>query len=152
MDITIRQAEDRDAPALAAMIADLFAIEKDFVPAPEKHEAGIRAILAREADAAAFVAEDVASGQAVGMVTVQLVISTAQGGPSGLLEDLFVRADRRRGGVASALVDAVEAWCRDRGATRVQLLADRTNAGALRFYDERGYGPTRMIVRRRFLT
>lgn len=142
----------RDAAALAAMIAELFAVEKDFTPAPEKHEAGIRAILAREEDAAAFVAEDAASGRAVGMVTVQLVISTAQGGPSGLLEDLFVRADSRRSGVASALVDAVEAWCRSRGATRVQLLADRTNASALSFYDEAGYGPTRMICRRRFLT
>lgn len=150
MDITIRKAEGRDAPTLALMIAELFAVEKDFTPAPEKHEAGIRAILAKE-DAAAFVAEDAASGEAVGMVTVQLVVSTAEGGPSGLLEDLFVRADRRRSGVASALVGAAEDWCRSRGATRVQLLADRTNAGALRFYDEAGYGPTLMVCRRRFL-
>ncbi len=150
MDITIRKAEERDAATLAAMIAELFSIERDFVPAPEKHEAGIRGILARGQDAAAFVAED-AAGEAVGMVTVQLVISTAEGGPSGLLEDLFVRQDARRGGAATALVDAVEAWCRSRGATRVQLLADEGNGGALRFYDRRGYGPTSMVCRRRYL-
>jgi GNAT superfamily N-acetyltransferase len=150
MDITIRKAEERDAAALAAMIAELFSIERDFVPAPEKHEAGIRAILARKEDAAAFVAEE-ADGGPVGMVTVQLVISTAQGGPSGLLEDLFVRESHRRRGVASALVAAVEDWCRSRGATRVQLLADAANLNALAFYGERGYGKTNMVCRRRFI-
>ncbi len=150
MDITIRKAEEDDAATLAAMIAELFSIERDFVPAPDKHEAGIRAILARTEDAAAFVAEN-AAGDAVGMVTVQLVVSTAEGGPSGLLEDLFVQGSHRRFGIASALVAAVEEWCRARGATRVQLLADANNAGALAFYDQSGYGPTRMVCRRRYL-
>ncbi len=149
MDITIRKAEESDATTLAAMIAELFSIERDFAPAPEKHAAGIRAILARAGDAAAFVAEE--AGAPIGMVTVQLVVSTAEGGPSGLLEDLFVRGSHRRRGVASALVAAVEEWCRARGATRVQLLADATNADALAFYGERGYGKTNMVCRRRYL-
>ncbi len=149
--IGIRAAEACDVPVLAAMIAELFSIEEDFTPAPEKHEAGLRALLARADEAAVFAAVDSADGKAIGMVTVQLTVSTAEGGLSGLLEDLFVRGAYRRRGVASALVGAVEAWCASKGVHRVQLLADSTNVQALRFYDAQGYGRTRLACRRRFI-
>lgn len=139
-----------DINGMARMVGELFAMEPDFAADPAKQRRGLEAILGSEA-AAAFVAEDSGSGRAVGMVTVQLTISTAEGGPSGLLEDLFVEESFRRRGVAAALVGAVEDWCAERGATRVQLLADRDNERAFRFYDAAGYLPTRMVARRRML-
>jgi GNAT superfamily N-acetyltransferase len=145
----IRRATMGDIDAMSRMVGGLFSMEPDFAADPAKQRRGLEAVL-RSGEAAAFVAAT-DSGIAVGMVTVQLVISTAEGGPSGLLEDLFVEEQYRRRGVAAALVGAVEAWCSERGATRVQLLADRDNDRALRFYDAAGYLPTRMVARRRML-
>jgi hypothetical protein len=48
-------------------------------------------------------------------------------------------------------MESIEKWARDRGATRLQLLADRTNFGALDFYDNIGWLPTRLICLRRKL-
>lgn len=134
---------------MVRMIGLLFSIEKDFLPAPDKQRAGLRILLA-SADAAAFVAED-EGGSAVGMVTVQLLASTAVGGLSGLLEDLYVEAGSRRRGAASALVAAAEDWCRSRGAARLQLLADAGNEAALRFYEAEGFASTRMVARKKTL-
>lgn len=145
-----------DIDAMSRMVGGLFSTEPDFAADPAKQRRGLEAIL-RSGEAAAFVAAaDPAAevpdpGIAIGMVTVQLVISTAEGGPSGLLEDLFVEEPYRRRGVAAALVGAAEDWCSERGATRVQLLADRDNERAFRFYDSAGYLPTRMVARRRML-
>ena len=130
------------------MIGELFGVEADFSADTKKQEQGLLAILGSK-EAAAFVAAE--GGLLIGMVTVQLTISTAEGGPSGLLEDLFVKKERRGRGVATALVDAVEAWCSERSAHRVQLLVDLGNEGALKFYGARGYGETRMAARRRFI-
>jgi GNAT superfamily N-acetyltransferase len=145
----IRRATMGDIDAMSRMLGGLFSSEPDFAADPPKQRRGLEAVL-RSGEAAAFVAET-DPGIAVGMVTVQLVISTAEGGPSGLLEDLFVEEPYRREGVGAALVGAVEAWCLERGATRVQLLADRDNERAFRFYDAAGYLPTRMVARRRML-
>ncbi len=132
------------------MVGELFSLERDFAVDAGRQRRGLEAILASP-EAAAFVAVDEGSGKRFGMVTAQLTISTAEGGPSGLLEDLFVEEGRRRMGAAGALVAAAEAWCLERGARRVQLLADRGNAGALAFYDRAGYRETRMVARRRML-
>jgi GNAT superfamily N-acetyltransferase len=154
--MVIRKATMGDLDAMVAMVGSLFSLEPDFAADPAKQRRGLEAIVGSGA-AAAFVAatdsvaEDPAPGRAVGMVTVQLTISTAEGGSSGLLEDLFVEEGHRRCGVAAALVGAAEAWCAARGATRVQLLADRGNERAGRFYDAAGYLPTRMVARRRML-
>jgi GNAT superfamily N-acetyltransferase len=146
--MTVRRASTSDIPQMARMVGRLFSIEADFAVDPERQRRGLAAIVASES-AAAFVAEE--GGALAGMVTIQLTISTAEGGPSGLLEDLFVEEAFRRSGVAGLLVAEAEAWCSERGGSRVQLLADRDNEGALRFYDAVGYLPTRMIARRRML-
>jgi len=146
----IRAAATADLVEMARMIGELFGIEKDFSADFEKQERALEAIIASDA-AAAFVAVDDASEGLLGMVTVQLTISTAQGGHSGLLEDLYVKAAHRGRGTASSLVAAAESWCSSRGAKRVQLLVDISNEGALRFYDARGYLETSLAARRRFI-
>lgn len=146
----IRTARSDDVPEMARMIGELFGVEKDFSSNLERQERGLRAILASDA-AAAFVAVVEPGDEIIGMVTVQLTISTAQGGPSGLLEDLFVKEAHRGRGTAARLVEAVELWCSSRGAHRVQLLVDLTNEGAIKFYSARGYLETRMAARRRFI-
>ncbi len=89
------------------------------------------------------------AGEVVGMVTAQLVVSTAEGAPSAWIEDLVVDAAERGRGTGGALLRAVEGWARARGATRLQLLADRENARALAFYARMGWAGTRLVGLRR---
>jgi GNAT superfamily N-acetyltransferase len=146
----ITRAEAKDVGDMARMIGELFALERDFSADEARQRRGLELLIDSEA-AAAFLAVDEEGGAGFGMVTVQLTVSTAEGGPSGLLEDLFVEEGRRREGAASALVAAAEAWCLGRGARRVQLLADEGNALALAFYDKALYRETRMVARRKTL-
>ena len=85
----------------------------------------------------------------VGMGSAQLLVSTAEGGASALIEDIVVDAQWRRNGIGRRIIDALERWGIERGVTRMQLLADRTNFAALDFYDRIGWLPTRMICLRR---
>lgn len=148
--MNIRKADTSDLPAMSSMIARLFSIESDFAIDRAKQERGLRALLDSE-HAAVFVAFEDSPANAIGMVTVQLTISTAEGGFSALIEDLFVGEAFRGRGLATALIHAAEDWCRSRGASRVQLLADYTNEGALKFYDHMGFAETKMRMRRRYL-
>jgi GNAT superfamily N-acetyltransferase len=83
------------------------------------------------------------------MVTGQLVVSTSEGGGSVLVEDMVVIGSARRQGIGRLLLRAVETWGRGRGASRLQLLADRENEAALRFYERLGWSGTRLVCLRR---
>ena len=84
----------------------------------------------------------------IGMATAQLLISTAEGGPALLVEDLVVIPGQQNCGVGSGLLQALAAWGRAHGASRMQLLADRTNTTALHFYKNRGWQKTQLICLR----
>jgi GNAT superfamily N-acetyltransferase len=83
------------------------------------------------------------------MVTGQLVVSTAEGAASVWVEDMVVAAPSRRLGVGRQLLRAVEEWGAGRGATRLQLLADRENRSALAFYGSLGWTGTQLVCLRR---
>ncbi|WP_193609583.1 GNAT family N-acetyltransferase [Nocardioides lijunqiniae] len=55
------------------------------------------------------------------------------------LQRIAVRGDRRRGGVATELLDAVVSLASDGGADRLLLEVRDTNAPALAFYAARGF-------------
>lgn len=144
--VTIRPAEGADVEEMVDLLGRLFAIEADFAADAAKQRAGLRLLLDRP-DAFLAVAE--ADGRAVGMCSVQILVSTAEGGRVGLLEDLVVREEVRGRGIGTGLLQAAEGWARDRGLLRLQLLADRTNAPALGFYGARKWGSTRLVALRR---
>ena len=104
-------------------------------------------MLLDSASAGIWVAER--CGRVVGMVTVQLVISTVEGGVSGLLEDLVVSSAYRHRGIGRALLDAAVRWSCEQGATRMQLLTDGRNVPALIFYRKQEWKQTSMIALRR---
>lgn len=143
----VRPATAADLEALVRLLGALFAIESDFRPDPEKQRRGLRLMLEDPTRRLVLVA--VEGGAVIGMVTVQLLVSTAEGGEAGLLEDLVVDEGHRGAGVGRRLVEAAEAWTRARGATRLQLLADADNAPALRFYGRMGWASTRLVALRR---
>jgi GNAT superfamily N-acetyltransferase len=144
---TLRHATPADIPTLVGLLGALFALEADFTPDPERQRRGLLRMLEEPERRLVLVAEE--RGAVVGMVTVQLVVSTAEGGEAGQLEDLVVAEASRGAGVGRSLVEAAERWARAHGATRLQLLADRGNAPALGFYARVGWAPTRLVCLRR---
>jgi ribosomal protein S18 acetylase RimI-like enzyme len=147
MEIRIRPASAADVEALVALLGELFSIERDFRPDPARQRSGLALMLADAARRGVFAAER--AGAVVGMVTAQLLVSTAEGAPSVVVEDLIVERRARGCGVGRALLRAVEGWARQRGATRLQLLADRENAPALAFYEATGWSGTQLVCLRR---
>ncbi len=147
LEISIRPATPEDVDALVALLRVLFGIESDFRPDPERQRRGLARLLADGERSRVLVAER--GTTAVGMVTAQLVVSTAEGAPSAWVEDVVVDAAERGRGVGGWLLAAVERWARERGATRLQLLADRENAPAVRFYERHGWRSTKLVCLRR---
>ena len=142
----IRPASGGDLPAMTRLLQELFAVETEFIVDAEKQRTGLQMLL-DSARAGIWVAER--RGRIVGMVTVQLMISTAEGGLSGLLEDLVVSSAYRHRGLGKALLSAAVKWSRDQGATRIQLLADGRNVPAIIFYRKQDWKQTNMIALRR---
>ena len=96
-----------------------------------------------------LVAED--AGKVVGMCTGQLVVSTAEGGPSVLVEDMVIDPAFQGQGLGRALLDAMLQWAGTQGATRLQLLADKNNQAALDFYEHLGWRSTSLVCLRHIL-
>jgi GNAT superfamily N-acetyltransferase len=143
----IRPAREGDLPALSDLLDELFAIETDFAPDRARQRRGLSALLNAGERACVLVAEE--RGKAIGMATCQVLISTAEGGEVGLVEDVVVGAARRGQGVGQALVRELELWAKGRRLLRLQLLADGGNTAALRFYRRLGWCPTQLVALRR---
>jgi GNAT superfamily N-acetyltransferase len=144
--LELRPARRADLAALVALLGQLFRIESDFSPVAARQRRGLTRLLG---DRRARVLVAARGGRVVGMVTAQLVVSTAEGAPSAWVEDLVVDDAERGRGVGARLLDGIARWAGSRGATRLQLLADRENAGALRFYAREGWAETRLVCWRR---
>ncbi len=143
----IRPANPSDINAMLGLLHQLFALEVDFRFSAKRQQRGLELLLATPT-ARVMVAEE--GGEVVGMATAQLVISTAEGEPSLLIEDLVVTPPRQNQGIAGALLLALDAWGAGMGARRMQLLADRTNTPALDFYRRKGWRTTKLICLRKY--
>jgi len=146
VNVLVRGATVKDLDAMVRLLGVLFSIESDFRPDPSRQRRGL-AMLLGDPRSAVLVAE--VQGTVVGMATVQLLVSTAEGDLSGLVEDVVVDESARRARIGTLLVEACEQWARARNATRLQLLADRDNAPALAFYARRGWRHTRLACMRK---
>lgn len=145
----VRTARPQDLEQLVELLRLLFAIEEDFNVNADKQRQGLALVLDDERSRV-LVTE--VHGKVVGMCTGQLVISTAEGGPAVLVEDVVVDPGHRGQGIGRALLDALATWARNQGASRMQLLADTNNRPALVFYDRRGWQRTALICLRRHLS
>lgn len=144
MSATIRPARIEDIPAMAELLGQLFAIEADFSVDEQRQICGLSHL--HQSAACLLVAEE--DGMVAGMVSIQPLISTAEGGVVGLLEDLVVQEQRRGRGIGGLLLAAALDWAREHGMRRVQLLADRANTDALRFYADKGWRQTQLVCLR----
>jgi ribosomal protein S18 acetylase RimI-like enzyme len=158
-DIRVEAADKTDIPALIELLTLLFSIEQDFCPDPEKQRRGLEGLLERPENGVLLVARDLGKeeesrprkGPAIGMVSAQLVISTASGAPSAWVEDLVLKPEYRKMSIGRQLLAAAATWAKQKGARRLQLLADADNTPALAFYERLCWQPTRLFAWRTFI-
>lgn len=86
-----------------------------------------------------FIAEDLESHQMIGFTQLYPGFSSLRLGRLWNLEDLFVRGDMRRCGVASALMERAETFVRESHAVGLALSTAHTNANANALYTKRGW-------------
>lgn len=146
----IENASAQDIPALIALLAILFGIEADFQADVAKQKKGLALLINHPEGGVIKVAKN-QTGQVIGMVSAQLVISTAQGSPSAWVEDMVVEEAYRDKGVGKALLEAALFWAKGKGATRAQLLVDTENTAALGYYAHLGWEGTQLQARKIFL-
>jgi GNAT superfamily N-acetyltransferase len=136
----IRAATPEDVGLLLEMFTELAEYEKltDLLQAtPERLH---RALFDAPPAASALIAE--VDGQAAGYAIHFPTFSTFLAIQGVWLEDLYVRPAHRKGGVGRALLAAVAALARERGAERLEWSALDWNELALGFY--RGLGAQQM--------
>ncbi|MDO8790159.1 MAG: GNAT family N-acetyltransferase [Sulfuritalea sp.] len=142
----IEFAGTRDIETMADLLHELFTLESDFKPERAKQLAALKWILDHPAHGRLFVARE--GDQVVGMANALISISTAEGGPVLILEDVILAASHRGNGHGRHLVEHVLAWAHSQNISRVTLLADKDNAAALVFYERLGFEESAMVVRR----
>jgi ribosomal protein S18 acetylase RimI-like enzyme len=92
----------------------------------------------RTTDSTVFVAHD--DGTITGSVMVGF------DGHRGWVYYLAVSPDRRGQGIGKALMAAAEAWLRECGASKLQLMVRRDNVAAIGFYESLGLEKQDVVV------
>ncbi|MCG7871224.1 MAG: GNAT family N-acetyltransferase [Candidatus Thiodiazotropha lotti] len=143
---TISSVERSDFDKMVDLLRQLFSIEADFNVDPDKQRRGLELLQASETAEIFVVRSD--GQEIVAMATLQLVVSTAEGGLVAWMEDVVVDADHRGQGVGALLLSHIKRWLENRGIKRVQLVADRDNRLALDFYKKQGWQEINLNVLR----
>ena len=119
-------------------------------PEPPRSRGDLRRQLA-ESDRLTLVADE--QGDPVGLAEARLVDTPEepqlQPRRRVYLDGLVVAARWQRRGVGRALLEAVEAWARGRGATDILLTVWTGNRAAEAFYGELGFRPHNQVLGRR---
>lgn len=134
---TVREA----SPAELAAAAELFDAYRQFYNCPPDLGTARAFMQARLAQRDSWVALAWRGEQAVGLCQCYPVFSSTapRPGPAMLLNDLYVRADARGGGVARALMRAAEAHARAQGCVSMELSTARDNHRAQALYEGEGW-------------
>jgi GNAT superfamily N-acetyltransferase len=147
---TIRLATSADLPALGRLGATLMRTHHDFDPQrfmdpgtdPADGYAWFLGRQLRGDDVVIFVAEQ--QGEVVGYVYAGLepVSWKELRDACGFIHDVVVDERARRGGTATALIEAAVVWLRQRGAPRVMLWTAEQNPGAHELFARLGFRRT----------
>lgn len=144
--VTMAVAERSHVPALLSLLDELLTLEQDFKPSAQKQVLGLLQIIDHPECGRIFTASH--HNTVVGMATVLCTVSTAEGGPVLLLEDVIVARPYRGQGVGGLLMQHLIGWSQANGFLRITLLTDRLNTGAQRFYARHGFVQSSMAVMR----
>ena len=145
--IIIRKAETYDINQMVSLLKELFSIEEDFTFNETIQRNGLAMMLGNNEKRCIMVAAS--GGQVIGMISAQLLVSTAEGGMVALIEDMVVAKSYRGHGIGKKLLLSTEKWTNKKCAKRLQLLADRNNFHALGFYKKQKWATTQLICLRK---
>jgi GNAT superfamily N-acetyltransferase len=132
--VVIRTPRPGDVDAIAALLAEL-----GYPTSPEAVQARLTE-LGKQTHVVVFVAD---AGQgAAGLATAYIVPVVHADRPVAVLSALVVHEGQRRRGVGRQLVEAAQAWARDRQAYRITVSSGLARQGAHSFYERLGYEHT----------
>jgi len=133
----VRTASPEDADHVAALLHD-FNTEFD-TPSPGAAALArrLRALLATEHTIAV-----VAEIPPVGVALITLRPNVWYDGGVALLDEMYVRPDRRGEGIGTAILEHAIELVRRRGAGLFEINVDEGDAGARRFYERHGFTTT----------
>ena len=135
----MRPAGTEDTSLLVTLMTEFYA------------ESGTPLDTARAAEAfAALLADDrlgkvwlIQAGDAdVGYVVITFSYSMEFGGPNAFVDDLFIQEPFRGGGLGTAVMQEVRAYCEEHGVRALHLETGRDNASALALYRRAGFKVT----------
>jgi GNAT superfamily N-acetyltransferase len=131
----IRPATAADMETLFALILELAEYEK-LADAVTGDPEVLRRTLFEQRAAEALIVE--LDGYAIGYAIFFTTFSSFECRSGIWIEDVYVRPDRRRGGIGRAVMEHVAALALERGHVRLEWTALDWNEPALRFYEKLG--------------
>jgi ribosomal protein S18 acetylase RimI-like enzyme len=129
--VDIAAARLSDVPTLVELMREFYA-ESHYPLDFEWAAQSFRALLADPSLGAVWIAR--VSGEPIGYVVLTLRFGMEHGGLQASIDDLFVRAARRRTGGATALLQALVDECRRRSAVALHVEVGETNDAAIALY------------------
>ena len=138
-DLRIRPATEADCGLIFGLIEELAEYEKLADKVAGDPEV-LRRTLFEQRAAEALVVE--LEGEAVGYAIFFTTFSSFECRSGIWIEDVYVRPEKRRGGIGRAAMEHIAALALERGHVRLEWTALDWNEPALRFYE--GLGATRL--------
>jgi GNAT superfamily N-acetyltransferase len=135
MDLLIRPATEADVDLLFSLIVELAEYEKLADEVSGDAEV-LRTTLFEQRAAEALIVE--VEGEPVGYAIFFTTFSSFECRSGIWLEDVYVRPEKRRGGIGRKLMEHLAALALERGHVRIDWCALDWNEPALRFYDKLG--------------
>ena len=139
MTLRIRPGELSDVPLIAELIRALARYEKLEHEVVMTEEKLTDSLFGERPYAETLIAED--DGEPIGFALFFHNYSTFLAQPGIYLEDLFVKPERRGGGVGRALLERLAQLAVDRGCGRLEWAVLDWNVDAIGFYERLGAKP-----------
>jgi N-acetylglutamate synthase-like GNAT family acetyltransferase len=144
--VVVRSATVPDIGGMTSLLQELFNAEPDFAPNVRLQRQGLGNLI--ESDTATVLVAIVGQN-IVGMCTLQPLISTAEGGTVGIIEDLVVTSSLRGSGVGGLLLTEIENIAQKQDMSRLQLLMDSENKQVNKFYTDYDWEQTQLMTMRK---
>jgi GNAT superfamily N-acetyltransferase len=148
--VSFDSARADDLRQLVELLGILFTQEHELAPDAAKQLRGLQLIVGDPSIGRIYVAREAthAGARVLGSVSILRTVSTAEGGPAGMLEDFVVRPECRGTGVGTQLLAYAIGRARADGLLRLILLTDGDNANAQRLYGRAGFKRSGMLPMR----
>lgn len=144
MDITIRDAQSGDAPAVVSLIREMAQEGGDRSPITDAHAAECISSGA----GGVLLAEE--NGRRIGVLSFSLRPNLYHAAPACLIELLFVRRVARSRGAGGALMKAMLGRAEALGCAEISVSVMPDNPGAIRFYRRHGLTEEVMLLEKHF--